>query len=556
MTVQDSIDTFSSQPPSESSATMALDHGDKEFLKDLRKERPPLTSKPTTVSSRLHHALLKFLGYALLERWTSVGLLLTQPDPGSHSLPVAITRSLITKHRDILQLIASRRADLEVAFIEGRSVIDRANHIPEAIRIVRQASSALSHIEKILATTGVVHVRAECDFLTREIQGLAASSKQVSGGLSLLHSPWVVFEEQDAIVPDGCEHAAWATHAAWPLHVEKIPLAMAHNPLGWCQAVQAQVRHASCEYLAASPDGRKRIQALREHLPSEAVDMGPEILTAALLGVRWFGPAWLFSGTLHAVTQFDIPWLTVLEPLIMQAVHFFNFSDKSIILLHESVERSLPLWRQLSPQPANSNQQAGSCWLEGANTKSLLSDCLHWIEAITPQSGCLSNDACEPFTEKHFRRCTQLEDQLGEDVLISAHRPYGPEHLQALMGYGETAHEGEPFASMPLDLPIYDLMPLLTEEPLSAREVITVGWLHMLNRANVLLYDTLFCAPDEAGVLEAGDRLMQHLGLRNQLLLKSIETAQVHRMLLSAQSGPSLHSNSLKHPDMLEEMAS
>jgi hypothetical protein len=184
----------------------------------------------------------------------------------------------------------------------------------------------------------------------------------------------------------------------------------------------------------------------------------------------------------------------------------------------------------------------------------VLYDCLHWIESITPTSGRLSNDASEPFTEKHLRRCAQLEDQLGEDVLVSAHRPYGPEHIQALMGFEGSLDDTTEFTTP--DLPIYDLMPLLTEEPLSAREVITVGWLHMLNRANVLLYDTLFSASDEAGVLEAGERLMQHLALRNQLLLKSIETAQVHRMLLTAGSGPSLHSNSLKQLDVLEEMAS
>ncbi|MEB3245216.1 MAG: hypothetical protein VKJ06_04430 [Vampirovibrionales bacterium] len=565
------------------------------------------------VNSRASHALFKLFAYETLERWASVGALIEDVTGASGSsserLPAMVCEALRERHRRVFGFIASHQSELECAFSAGKltegKLVEQANKLPEAVRVLRQSQHALAKIERLLAQTGGLQQRAELGFLmseTRqwEIDQPARNRRAKANRVrSSADKPdpkfWTVYEEIQQIDAADWDHPAWAASVAWPVTPSRLPIRWAQNPVGWLLALRSQITQLSARLLAESAEGHKAMQTLRMRLPSVAQQAyGADVVLAALIGIRCYGPAWYFTRVMEAVNQFDTGFLQILEPLMFHALNFFNFSDKNLVLMHDSVLRGLPLWQQLAEvKPAACARAESGLYAEAAHTgpeadalggsfalnealTDALDNVLSWAEDQLPDA-----HACQltqgVFTDKHLKRCAPMEDILGDDMLIASHRPYSLAHVNVLLQekYGDSLDvdaSGVPVSGQAMHglhgaggfssvlssvhspgstsghsgpsghlMSVYHLIGMLAEEPISCREMITAGWLHKLNRASVMVYDTLLTSAFETDNLcsaqcplpAAALRFMNHVNSRSRLLLKSMETAQVHQMLMA-----------------------
>jgi hypothetical protein len=98
--------------------------------------------------------------------------------------------------------------------------------------------------------------------------------------------------------------------------------------------------------------------------------------------------------------------------------------------------------------------------------------------------------------------------------------PVAEVHSTLSARQAETRGPGDKF-------PIYELLGMVSETPNTPREIVNAGWIHKLDRGPVWLYNTL----NSTG-LEGFERLSELVSRQDHLLIKSIETSEVHRVLL------------------------
>lgn len=256
--------------------------------------------------------------------------------------------------------------------------------------------------------------------------------------------------------------------------IEKIDLINATTPLGWSDSIMAFASRWATEQANAA--------SLTEEQQT--------VLTDGVM-LRLLGPAYYFELITNALLNNDTDVLVTTEPFLFTGIQRFNSSDKSVILLHEACER----YRQLNKGTPSSNT------LEGETT----SQVYRLIEKGLP-------DALA-FRAKSFQRALPLQHILADGVLLSASTVY------------PRADISENLAKHNKDS-IYEHLRYIAEAPNSAREIINAGWVYVLNHSPLILQEC-FNSTVEAGI----NHFDKHISQLDTLLLKSIETAEVHRML-------------------------
>lgn len=275
--------------------------------------------------------------------------------------------------------------------------------------------------------------------------------------------------------------------------LEPISLLHRNNPLGWVGLVNGFVNNLY--------DNCSTLESLRLQLNGPlSLEKNLRPLVTHGLALRLMGPAYYYYAVIEALLRSDDFFLSHLEPSLFYGLNHLNFTDKSLVIMHEATEKYMASRIPESTETAWTQDQVG--------------EVLRTIEKVIPDRVA--------FSEKNFQRSLQLQERLGQEILLSGYNLYPAEEVCDTLVAKQNAPRmsGESF-------PIYEMLGMVTETPNTPREIINAGWVHKMERGPVWLYNTV-----NSSGLEGFDRLMELVGRQDHLLIKSIETSEVHRVLL------------------------
>jgi hypothetical protein len=300
---------------------------------------------------------------------------------------------------------------------------------------------------------------------------------------------------------------------AWPFDSvlpEKISLLQIQNPLQWVSLLEG--------YVSALQQQHEPTWADLGCMGKSSDPMDGHFCRSLLhhcLSLRLLGPAYYFHSVLEALLRQDFDFLLGVEPLLFHATNFFNLTDKTLVILHEAVEKTQAVFPVPEGAPALKPQSL-DCF----------NQMLKAVELAVPPKNA--------FADKAFQNALQLQERLAAEVLLSASAPYPTEEVRdavmlKLLQGKTNACNGKSAA------PIYEVLGMTAETPHTPREMINAAWVNKMERASAWLYDALMGDGFQSSDGEDGlTRLRSRLERQDLLLLKSIETAEVHRVLLGA----------------------
>ena len=290
----------------------------------------------------------------------------------------------------------------------------------------------------------------------------------------------------------------------WPLAsvlVERLPSVFQSLPTQWVVATRSYL-HTWAEQLY--PD----LQASNPSLSSEWLTS----VTAHLLGIRLLGMAYYAEFVVSELVRRDFTTLVKIEPILFEALNFFGTATTQAVRLHgvtDALCEALKLTRK---------QQEES---EVLNIPALLQ---------VLEKHVLSEDS---FTEKHVGYALRLLERLkaGLPVCALQHHDLNEvwDKLDAL-GLTDESTETPDYNALHGQNAIYQLMAQVSESPVGVREMLLAAWMHRLeDSCDVLAY---FTELDEADLWQAWERFCHSEEAMQQRFIKSIETADVHQVLL------------------------
>jgi hypothetical protein len=288
------------------------------------------------------------------------------------------------------------------------------------------------------------------------------------------------------------------------LHLEPLSLLHKYNPLGWVSGTKGVVNSLY--------ENSTALESLRIHLKGDlSKDSILRPLSSHLIALRLHGPAYYFYAVIEALLNRDLVFLNFFEEALFYGLNHLNLTDKSILILHEATEKS----RQYFTEHVTEHQKPPSSTpLNLSLEEDRVGEILRTVEKLISDKYA--------FTQKHLNRSVNSQDRLGQEIILSSTPVY---HFQEV----HTSLKNQ--LMMPLSgnekFPIYDFLTQVTETPNTPREIVNAGWLHKMDRSPVWLYNTL-----NSQGLEGFERLSELVARQDHLLIKSIETSEVHRVLL------------------------
>lgn len=265
------------------------------------------------------------------------------------------------------------------------------------------------------------------------------------------------------------------------------------NPLSWIGAIQPYG-----QYLAKNQANIKQLRSEFEALDARLTGDTFDALVSHCVSLRLLGPAYYFyitSQTLLNEVLFpesQPAFISIIEPALFYGLNHLSFTHNSLVMQHEAIDR---LRKELRPTDVVLNDPAP------------LSELFRVIEKIVPDHVA--------FHPKQFDRAVELKDKLAEGTLISSSPVFSLGSMADSLA--QKREQGE--------FSIYETLSMIAEHPHTAREIVTAGWLYKVDRAAVWLFSTLqHATPFE--------HLSTIISGQDHLLGKSIETAELHRVLL------------------------
>lgn len=271
------------------------------------------------------------------------------------------------------------------------------------------------------------------------------------------------------------------------------------NPLAWVGLSEPVFNRLAHDVLTATRV-EKTLSTLLQRVKKETAKVLDEetLLTvlAHSIGLRVFGPAYYFHTISQALLSADIKLLVSAENALFYGLNHFNVAHNQTVILHESVERLMK----------DSGEKVSGL------PETVMADWFKLVERIVPERFA--------FASKHLDRSIHLKERLAEGVLLSS-APVFPtaEIAQAIDKAVLDEVESD------IDFPIYQLLSMTTEYPHTSREIVNAGWLHKVERGAIWV----FAALQEQAVYQ---KLSALFSAQDHLLAKSIETAELHRVLL------------------------
>jgi hypothetical protein len=431
----------------------------------------------------MYRTLLKLLIFEVVEKVARMEGLLHDLEQGADTAPSAFVHSLRGKLKHIKESILAEKAFLSLLFAEKTA---KEKEFAEKLALVLEGPyQQLCDLSKLLAYYTPGTVIPETHLFLKDVMPKDFDSSEARQ-VVLFHP------EGEAVSPN--------TYALENVLLEPLSLLHKHNPLGWVGLAQGYLNQL---YETTSTLESLRVQ-MRGPQSKEAV-LRPLITHA--MALRLMGPAYYYYSVIEALLRQDRDFLVSLEPALFIGLNHFNFTDKSLVILHEAIEKFV---ETTAPEPSEEGNPVSVLTFEEDQVGAVL----RAVEKVIPDK--------HAFTEKHFQRSLQLQERLGRDVLLSSMTMYTPEDVYESLTsqQNEPRLSGEPF-------PIYDMLGMVTETPNTPREIINAGWVHKMERGPVWLYNTL-----NSTKLEGFERLTELVSSQDHLLIKSIETSEVHRVLL------------------------
>jgi hypothetical protein len=272
--------------------------------------------------------------------------------------------------------------------------------------------------------------------------------------------------------------------------VSMVPIDSWLSPLNWVSCLQPGL----LEWL----EQQAKIKNLADALELQADHTLFASLLAPLMALRLLGPSVYAQVMLEALFSLDKLTLWFVEPLMFQALNRFGLVHKDWVIFHQSLEKSRALlvgsepveWTRISlnPEKAEAILQA--------------------VEALISEKLA--------FTEKSMMRAQILEDRLSQGMMIAALPPM-TNRAQVL----------DDLSSLALEASIYPVLRQLKETPAHPREIIAAGWLHKMENGLQWMQAYIGSAKEDVAWHVIRDQIV---GL-DKNLMKSIETAEVHRVL-------------------------
>ncbi len=272
------------------------------------------------------------------------------------------------------------------------------------------------------------------------------------------------------------------------------------NPLAWLGVINPYGRYLA-KHQASLNQMRDEFVKLDQRLQGSGFDK----LVGHCVALRLLGPAhYFYSSTQILLQEVLYPdshplFTSIIEPAMFYGLNHLSFTHNSLVLHHEAIDR---LRKELRP------------------TDVVLNDPTPWAELFRVIEKIVPDHVA--FHPKAFERAVELKEKLSEGTLISSSAVFS---LGSMADTLNQKREQGQFS-------IYETLSMITEHPHTAREIVTAGWLYKIDRAAVWLFSTL-----------QNNTPFEHLSTllsgQDHLLAKSIETAELHRVLLCSPGSSS-----------------
>lgn len=420
----------------------------------------------------MQKTFLKFVVFELVERIARFRLLLNACSDHLHETAPGLKQTLAVEADKLEESLLSHKAQLNKLFAEGASKQAAPNLDPTLSAL----SLRLQELSRILLQLKPFELEAETHLFLKD--ALPIELTKDAGEQSV----FLVTEGEPNPVPG---------NALPGVLIDSLSVLQKNNPLAWVGLTKAYSRYLLEN---ASPIGTLRTDLLKnekkrkDSLTPFQVD---QLLTHAL-NLRLLGPAYYFHALSEAVLQKDEAFLQVMEPALFYGLNHQNFIHKSLVILHEAAEKSSKSEDALPPL-----------------SEDTVASLFRAVEKAIPEKAA--------FQEKHWERAIQLQDRLSQGVLLSSTPLYPVEEVEETY---QAKRDNAQFS-------IYETLSMMTEYPHSPREIVNAGWLHKIERGPVWLYSVL-----NEDRVEGFERVLELLDYQDHLLKKSIETSEVHRVLL------------------------
>lgn len=421
----------------------------------------------------MQKTFLKFMLFELVERVARFRLLLNECANELHESAPVLHQSLKQEAELLESRLLEQKGVLNHLFIEvGKQNTSGCEAVIEALH------ARLRELSEIASRLQALKVVSETHLFLKDV--LPADLLQSAGE----HSVFLTAEGQgDLQLP-----------ALPKVLIDGLSVLQKNNPLAWVSLSKAYSRFlldTTSSLESVKLDLLKGQKKVAGGLTEETAEQ----LIQHALNLRLLGPAYYFQALTEAFLAQDQPFLQVIEPALFFGLNHQNFTHKNLVILHEACERSKP--------------ESGGMLPLSEDTLAIL---FRAVEKAIP--------AKYAFSEKNMQRAIQLQERLSQGILLSSTALYPVEEVaENLNGNRERA-----------DFSIYEPLSMLTEYPHSPKEIVNAGWLHKMERGPVWLYSIL-----NEGRSEGFENVMQLLDYQDHLLRKSIETSEIHRVLLCSQ---------------------
>ncbi len=422
----------------------------------------------------MNKILLKRLLYELLEEIGRLELQLNELENQAEANILPYVTQLVRHMEGVKERVFAQREQFLLAFQEA--TLDEA-FIHDCINsIFPEIRSSLAPVRKALYQLKKREVLPETELYLNSL-GL---TKLVPDAPGVVVIP-VESQAQQADLP-----------TFESLIVSSLPILDAQSPLPWFGLADRFTEYFSVQSI--------QMASLFEEIgvpQSEAKYITP------VLNLRLLGPGYYAYFVLKSLELKQFSVLQAVEPVLFQALNRFGLVNKDLVILHQSLERlrqSLPV-----------SEEAHSV-VQLFGKEDVADRILKAIEKVIPERLA--------YTEKALLKSQLLEERLERGMLISAVPMLGSpaqlrEDLQKLEQEG---------------IDVYGILHQIQETPASPREIINAGWLHKLDQSPAWLQAVLMAPQDEWSVFRT------RIAELDNILLKSIEIAEVHRVLSFEES--------------------
>ncbi len=432
----------------------------------------------------MQKTFLKFIIFELIERIARFRLLLNELADDLRDEAPALFATLQAEATALESSILEKRTTLNGLFNDQDSAAVK-QALPSDLldSLLKGSYQALCRLTRVLSAYHALQVSPETRLFLKD--ALPDDLLQKAG------------EQSVFLTAEGKSHLPLFGSYEGVL-IDQLSVLQKNNPLGWLSLSDAYATHLL--------DSVSSFQTLRSELlkgdrhksdGSSLQEVQLDTLLRHAIHLRLAGPAYYFHALSNAIFQQDDNFLQAMEPALFFGLNHQNLTHKSWVILHEACERSKS--SKTRDGDLNASTLPEEFW--GAIYRA--------VEKIIP--------AKFAFQEKNLDRSLQLQERLSQGILLSSTPHFSVEEVSDVLS--ETRQTPE--------FSIYQPLSMMTEYPQSPREIVNAGWLHKVERGPVWLYSVL--NEDDNGGF---DKLCEVLAAQDNLLCKSIETSEVHRVLL------------------------